>query len=108
MGIDAVKADAAGTPDGVVVSFVTEDATFDVVVPPVARWKSSATRALRGGDFLTWAEIVLSDDDAAAVLEADPTNGEFGDFFDAWQHASGEDLGKAPTSRHSSRSTRKR
>lgn len=108
MAVEAIKADAASTPHGVLVPFVTDDAQFDVLVPPPGRWKSRATQALRSGDFLAWAQIALGADDSAAIIDADPTNDDFELFFTAWGEASGEALGKSRSSATSSRSTKRR
>lgn len=106
--LDAVQADGAAPPAGIAVEFVTEDDKFEVHVPPPGRWKSRATRALRNGDFLEWAELVLTPEDYAAVADADPTNDDFERFFSDWGEQAGENVGKSRRSSSTSRSTPRR
>jgi len=103
--LEAVQGDAESSSDGVVVPLVTDNADVTVLVPPPGRWRTRANRALRAGDFDEWAEVVLSPQDYAAWVEADPTNDDVEAFFRAWQQGSGENKGKSSASRRSSRST---
>ena len=80
----------------------------DIEVLPVRDWRNSGLRALRDGDFDTWAEKCLTDAGRAAWLEADPTIGEIEDFFTAWKDSTGQDPGKSVASSRSSRSTARR
>lgn len=79
-----------------------------VRVRPASQWRSSATRALREGDYDSWAEACLIGDDYDVWCDLDPTMGEVEKFFDAWETAGGSDLGKRSTSRRSARSTARR
>jgi len=106
--LEAVQSDAQAPPDGVMVPLVTANADVSVLVPPPGRWRTRANRALRVGDFDEWAELVLSGQDYAAWVEADPTNDDVETFFRAWKDASGEDKGKSSASQRSSRSTARR
>jgi hypothetical protein len=103
--LEAVQADAQAAPEGVAVALVTEAGDFEVHVPLPGRWKTRANRALKDGDFDLWAELVLSAEDYATWLEADPVNDDVEQFFEAWGTASGENSGKSQPSRRSSRST---
>lgn len=106
--LEAVQADADASPDGVTVPLVTEAGEFPVTIPPPGRWKSRANTALRVGDFTTWAQLVLSEDDFESWSEGDPTNDEVEDFFRAWKKTSGEDPKGSGRSPRSSRSTARR
>lgn len=103
--LEAVQADATASPEGAAVPLVTEAGEFDVHVPPPGRWKTRANRALKEGDFDVWAELVLSAEDYATWLEADPVNDDVQHFFEAWQSSTGENPKKSQPSRSSSRST---
>lgn len=105
--LKAVEADAA-TTDGATVTLTSEAGEFSVMVPPPGRWRTRANRALRQGDFDEWAELVLSAEDYASWVEADPTNDDVSRFFEAWGEATGENRGKSRRSTSSSRSTAKR
>jgi hypothetical protein len=77
------------------------------ILPPM-QWRQTAMRAIRSGDFDTWAQKVLvndyveaegdqpasGSDDYAVWLEADPTNDELIEFFAEYEEASGSSLGK--------------
>jgi hypothetical protein len=79
-----------------------------VRVKPLNEWRSSATRALREGDFDTWAEKCLAGDDYETWSDLDPTLAEVEDFFTAWGKLSGQDSGKSRASRRSSNGTARR
>ncbi len=79
-----------------------------VRVRPPMEWRQSAMRAIRSGDFDTWAQKVLvndlvpakgktaatGSDDYAVWVEADPTNAEMVQFFADYEAAAGSSLGK--------------
>lgn len=71
-------------------------------------WRPSYVRALRQGDFDTWAEGVFHADDLNEWVEADPTFAEIGDFARRVMTDSGEAPGKSITPARSSRSTRRK
>lgn len=106
--LEAVQAEAGSPPEGPAVPLVTDAGTVDITVPPPGRWKSRANSALRVGDFEEWAVLVLSDEDAAAWADADPTNDDVETFFKAWQELSGENRGKSRPSPRSSENTARR
>lgn len=106
--LEAVEAEAETPAEGPTVDLVTEAGTFPITIPPPGRWKSRANTALRVGDFDGWADLVLSEADAAAWADADPTNDDVEAFFKAWQDVSGENRGKSRPSQRSSRSTARR
>lgn len=77
------------------------------VLPPM-QWRQSAMKAIRSGDFDTWARKCLvndlvpakgkttasGSDDYAVWVEADPTNAEMVQFFADYEEAAGTSLGK--------------
>jgi hypothetical protein len=73
-----------------------------------SKWRTAANKALREGDFDTWAQLVLSKDDFKEWLKAESTTDDAAAFFDAWGEAVGEDPKGSAASRRSSRSTRKK
>jgi hypothetical protein len=104
----AVQADAEAPVDGVLVPLVTDAGEFEVTVPPVGKWRTAANKALREGDFDTWAQLVLSKADFKEWLAAESTTDDAAAFFEAWGDAVGENPGKSGPSQRSSRSTRRR
>jgi hypothetical protein len=80
----------------------------EVEVLPIGEWRASGLRALREGDFDTWAAKCLSDEGLRAWDECDPTMSQVEEFFTAWSERTGQDPGKSPASRRSSRSTARR
>jgi hypothetical protein len=79
-----------------------------VHVKPVKQWRSSGLRALREGDFQTWAEKCLEPESVDVWLDLDPTIGDVESFFEQWQELSGQSAGKSPVSPRSSKTTRMR
>ena len=79
----------------------------DVRVIPPGAWRMSWQRALKAGDFDSFADLVLHPEDAELFLELDPTNDEFGAFVADAASKSGEALGKSSGPRPSSKRTRK-
>jgi hypothetical protein len=107
--LEAVQAEADLPDDGsVVVELSTDEGKAGITIPPAGQWKTRATRALTGGNFDEWAEIVLSDADFATWVDLDPTLDDVSRFFTEWQASSGADLGKSRSLRTSLRSTARR
>ncbi|MFF7023058.1 hypothetical protein ACFY97_18895 [Streptomyces klenkii] len=82
--------------------------TKDVRARPANRWRASALRALRQGDFDGFMKLVLHEDDYELYEELDPDGEGIGAFAEAAGDAAGESLGKSSGPRPSSRRTRKR
>lgn len=80
----------------------------DLRVKPVGQWRPSYLRALREGDFDTWAAGALHEDDAKVFVDLDATFDEIGAFTTDAMAASGENPGKSSGRSGSRRSTRKR
>lgn len=80
----------------------------EVEVLPVGKWRASGLRALREGDFDTWAEKCLTAEGREVWLDADPTMDEVEAFFTAWTERTGQDPGKSAASSRSSKSTARR
>jgi len=102
------EAEADEGPEGVLVELSTDEGEAEIRVPPAGRWKSRAQTFLAQGMFDLWAQITLSKDDFQAWRELDPTLDDATEFFDRWQEAAGQDLGKSRASRRSSKKQRKR
>jgi hypothetical protein len=77
-------------------------------VKTVGQWRPSYLRALRLGDYDTWAEGALHPDDVDAFIEADATFDEINTFTAEAMESAGEPVGKPSARPRSSRSTRKR
>lgn len=77
-------------------------------VKTVENWRPSYLRALRLGDYDTWAEGALHPDDVDAFIEADATFAEINEFTAAAMESAGEPVGKPSARSARSRSTRKR
>lgn len=77
-------------------------------VKPMGKWRPSYLKALRNGDFETWAEGALHEDDAEKFVEADATFDEIGVFTADAMQASGEAPGKSGARSARSKTTRKR
>ncbi|MYY03061.1 MULTISPECIES: hypothetical protein [unclassified Streptomyces] len=80
----------------------------DLRIKPGNRWRPSYLRALRQGDYDTWAAGVLHEDDVTTFLELDPTFDEINEFTTAAMESTGEAPGKSSGRAKSSRTTRKR
>lgn len=70
----------------------------ELVVKPVKKWKSSATHAMRIGDWQEWARTSLAGDGYSTWLEVDPDGEQVDAFLDSWREATGEDLGESQAS----------
>ncbi|MFD9442158.1 hypothetical protein [Streptomyces sp. NPDC060001] len=77
-------------------------------VKPVGQWRPSYLRALRNGDYDTWAAGVLHEDDAPRFIELDATFDEINAFTSDAMEAVGEAPGKSSGRAKSSTRTRKR
>lgn len=101
------EVDAEQDPADVTVPVLLDGETVEVL--PVRQWRSSATRALREGDFDSWAEKCLAGDSYEKVWqEIDPTIEQVEQFFVNWQAATGADPKASARSRSSSKGTRRR
>jgi hypothetical protein len=64
-------------------------------IKPGLDWKSSAFRALRTGDFETWASACLYGGDYETVWQkVDPTLRQATAFIKAWERVSGQNQGE--------------
>lgn len=101
------EVDAEQDPVDATVPVLLDGETVQVL--PVRQWRSSATRALREGDFDSWAEKCLTDDSYKTVWQdIDPTIEQVEQFFVNWQAATGTDPKASGRSRSSSKGTRRR
>ncbi|MFI7096430.1 hypothetical protein [Streptomyces lydicus] len=80
----------------------------DLRVKPIDQWRPSYLRALREGDYDTWAAGVLHEDDAPKFVELDATFAEINEFTAAAMEATGENPGKSGGRSARSKTTRKR
>ncbi|WP_329168296.1 hypothetical protein OG709_29870 [Streptomyces sp. NBC_01267] len=80
----------------------------DLRIKAVGQWRPSYLRALRLGDYDTWAEGALHEDDVQIFIDTDATFDEINEFTSAAMEASGEAPGKSGGPSKSSRSTRRR
>jgi hypothetical protein len=77
-------------------------------VKNVSKWRPSYLRALRLGDYDTWAAGALHEDDVQTFIDLDATFDEINEFTAAAMESAGEAPGKSGAPTRSSRSTRKR
>ncbi|MER6485744.1 hypothetical protein ABT264_19575 [Streptomyces virginiae] len=77
-------------------------------VKPVTSWRPSYLRALRGGDYDTWAAGVLHEDDVQTFIDLDATFDEINEFTAAAMESAGEAPGKSGARSQSSTRTRRR
>lgn len=90
---EALHADAQHDPNLPVT--VPLDGT-PCTVKPMRKWRSSGLRALRTGDFETWAETCLDDSDYVEVWQViDPDVDMVEAFFEAWAEITGQNAGKS-------------
>ncbi|MGW1828825.1 hypothetical protein ACWCO0_09715 [Streptomyces tubercidicus] len=80
----------------------------DLRVKAIDQWRPSYLRALREGDYDTWAAGVLHEDDVQTFIDINATFAEINDFTAAAMEATGENPGKSGGRSRSSRTTRKR
>ncbi|MFF1625561.1 hypothetical protein [Streptomyces sp. NPDC058272] len=83
-------------------------AGVELRVKPVGQWRPSYIRALRNGDYDTWAVGVLHEDDAAKFVDLDATFDEINQFTADAMESVGEAPGKSTGRAKSSTRTRKR
>lgn len=102
--VPAIEAETAAGDEPVAV--VLDGQTLHV--KPVKQWRSSGLRALREGDFQTWAETCLEADSVNVWLDIDPTIGDVETFFEQWAEQSGQNVGKSSASPRSSKNIRTR
>ncbi|MEV7250766.1 hypothetical protein [Streptomyces cyaneofuscatus] len=99
---EAQENEATGTYGTASVSGV------ELRVKPANQWRPSYMRALRQGDYDTWAAGVLHEDDVQTFIDLDPTFDEINEFTSAAMETTGDTAGKSSGRARSSRSTRKR
>ncbi|MFD7776661.1 hypothetical protein [Streptomyces sp. NPDC059753] len=99
---EAQEIEAAG-------EFVTASLVgVELRVKPINQWRPSYIRALRNGDYDTWAVGVLHEDDAATFVDLDATFDEINEFTSAAMESAGEAPGKSSGRAKSSQTRRKR
>ena len=106
--LKAVEAEAKSDPAGVLVPLVTDEGTVDILVPPPGEWFEGAVEALTSGRIADWVGLALEGDELGKWRSTRKRYREINAFFEEWTRLSGEDPGKSPASRASSRSTRRR
>jgi hypothetical protein len=90
--VQALETEAAMDPDG---NVTVQLAGKPVRVKPVKQWRASGIRAMREGDFDSWAEKALAGDDYEKVWKViDPTMDDVQAFFVDWKSITGQDSGK--------------
>ncbi|KUF18867.1 hypothetical protein [Streptomyces silvensis] len=77
-------------------------------VKEMGQWRPSYLRALREGDFDTWAAGALHEEDAPLFVDLDATFDEIAAFTAEVMTKAGEEPGKSGGSSKSSKRTRKR
>jgi hypothetical protein len=77
-------------------------------VKNMLHWRPSYLRALRQGDYDTWAAGVLHEDDVRTFIDLDATFEEINAFTAEAMEAVGENPGKRSGSSARSKTTRKR
>ncbi|MEV0444015.1 hypothetical protein AB0I84_23825 [Streptomyces spectabilis] len=77
-------------------------------VKQMGQWRPSYLRALKEGDFDTWAVGALHEEDAPVFVEMDATFDEIADFTADVMAKAGEEPGKSGGPSKSSTRTRKR
>lgn len=103
--IDAAKAQEMEALDGYVNAEL--DGTT-LHVKPAGQWRPSNLRALRAGDYDTWAYGVMPEADAERFIEIDATFDEINEFTTSVMESAGESPGKSGGRSRSSRTTRRR
>jgi len=89
--LEALEGDVVNSDGSVLVALDTEAGSADLQVKPVRKWKGSGIRAMREGDFDTWAEKALTAESYAEWKRLDPDMEEIEVFFTEWNKASGQD-----------------
>ncbi|GGX26947.1 hypothetical protein [Streptomyces chryseus] len=83
-------------------------AGVDLRVKTINEWRPSYLRALRQGDYDTWAAGVMHEDDVTTFVELDATFSEINDFTASAMESAGEAPGKSGARSRSSKPTRKK
>jgi hypothetical protein len=79
-----------------------------ITVPHTSEWPHIANTAAGRADFGTWAAAVLSDADFETFTKANLKNYQMTALFSKIHRRTGSGPGKSPSSRGSSKSTRRR
>lgn len=80
----------------------------DLRVKAIDHWRPSYLRALREGDYETWAAGVFHEDDVQTFIDINATFAEINEFTAAAMEATGENPGKSGGRSARSKTTRKR
>lgn len=107
-GIPAIQAEVMAEvgPQPVKTVPVTMGNGVTVRVPLQSEWRMDAMNFMRAGDFTSWAESVLSDDDLGLWddwMDRNPKLGEVTQFFDELGKATGQAAGNRASRRQSAR-----
>lgn len=105
--LEALEGDVVAGDGSVLVTLDTEAGSADLHVKPVRLWKASGIRAMREGDFDTWAEKAMPPESYAEWKRLDPDMEETERFFTEWNAASGQDPKGSRPSTPSRKTTRK-
>lgn len=105
---DITPADAQEIEADEEYATVPLDDDVELRIKPGNRWRPSYLRALRQGDYDTWAAGVLHPDDVETFLKVDPTFDEINEFTTVAMESTGEPAGKSGGRTRSSRTTRRR
>lgn len=96
-----VTTELAGEIDG-------EAVVADVVALMPGKWKSSAMRLLRGGDFDAFFALILTAESYDAYLDLDPNQEQIEEFVTALSAKARESVGKSSGRRGSATRMRRR
>src|SRR5690606_8326124 len=88
-----VHAEQAARTDGAVKVHLGGSDGIAVWVPPRNMWRNSALTALHQGNFQLWADATLTEEDAVAWEDYDPTLQEIEEFFVRLNTATGDEPG---------------
>ncbi|MET9126898.1 hypothetical protein [Streptomyces sp. NPDC004528] len=106
---ESIETPAEAQENEITGEYVTAELAGETIrVKGMIHWRPSFLRALRQGDYDTWAEAALHPDDVAKFIDADATFGEINEFTQRAMEATGEAPGKSSGRARSSRTTRKR
>jgi hypothetical protein len=101
-----VEAEDDTTEDGATAVTLAGE---QIRIKPSGQWRSSAIRALSGGNFDAWAESSLADDDSWETWQdIDPTIDQVETMLREWRTATGQSPGESGPSRRSSKRTARR
>lgn len=103
------EAQAEADPTGSVRVWLGDETDgIEILVPDRRQWRNSSLTALNVGDFQRWADATLTEEDAVAWEQYDPTLEQIDDFFARLRDVTGDDPGKRSRSRFGSRGMRRR